>query len=101
VTSFFSSTLDKYTSFQAHHEDIRQILSVGGGVVTLTESKLRLTSRTGLPMLTMTDDHALCKMNCALNLDDTSLLVGCHVNKITTVDLAQGQIAHEVKGCCW
>ncbi len=97
VTSFFSSSLDKYTSFQAHHEDIRQILSVSEGVVTISENELRLTSRTGLPLYTKKDDHALCKMNCALNLDDSSLLVGCHANKITTVDLNQGQIVQEVQ----
>ena len=96
MTSFYSSSLDKYTSFQAHHEDIRQLQPTIGGVVSITENELRLTMRTGLPVMTLRNKKALSKMNCVLYLDDTSLLVGCQNNRITTVDLTRGQIVREV-----
>lgn len=97
MTSFYSSSLERYTSFQAHHTDVRQLLPTVGGVVTITEEELRLTSRMGLPMLTMKNNKALSKMNCALYLDDTSLLVGCQTGKIVTVNLLQGQVSREVR----
>lgn len=96
MTSFYSSSLDKYTSFQAHHSDIRQLLPTIGGVVSVTEEELRLTTRTGLPVLKMRDEKALSKMNCALYLDDSSLLVGCQTARIATVDLSQGRVTREV-----
>lgn len=98
MTSFYSSSLDKYTSFQAHHTDIRQLQPMVGGVVSMTGEELRLTSRTGLPMLTMKNKKSLSKMNCMLCLDDNSLLIGCQTGKIVTVDLSQGQVVREVSG---
>lgn len=55
-----------------------------------------MTSRTGHPMFTMRDENSLVDMNCVLYLDETSLLVGCQGNKITTVDLTQAQVLGEV-----
>lgn len=96
MTSFYSSSLEKYTSFQAHREDIRQLQPTVGGVVTITEEELKLTSRNGMPSLLMKNEESLSKMNCALYLDDSSLLVGCQTGMITTVDLSQGQVTREV-----
>ncbi len=50
----------------------------------------------------MRKEKALDKMNCALYLDDSSLLVGCQTGKIVTVDLSQGQVVREVSqsSCC-
>lgn len=97
VTSFYGSSLEKYTSFQAHHEDVRQLQPTVGGVVTITEDELKLSSRSGLPSLLMRNEESLSKMNCALYLDETSLLVGCQTGMITTVDLTQGQVTREVR----
>lgn len=96
MTSFYSSSLEKYTAFQAHHEDVRQLQPTVRGVVSITEEELRLTSRTGQPMLTLKNEASLSKMNCVLYLDDSSLLVGCQTGRITSVDLSQGHVAREV-----
>lgn len=96
MTSFYSSSLDKYTCFQAHHEDIRQLQPTLGGVVTITEDELKLTSRSGVPSLLLRNEERLSKMNCVLYLEDNALLVGCQTGMITTVDLLRGQVTREV-----
>ncbi len=100
MTSFYSSSLDKYTAFQAHHKDIRQLQPTMGGIVSVTENEVKLSMRTGLPLLTLRDATFLSKINCMLYLDDSSLLVGCQTNKITTIDLSLGQIVREVNSVC-
>ena len=96
MTSFYSSSLEKYTCFQGHHEDVRQLQPTMGGVVSITQDELRLTSRTGLPLLSMKGVKALRKMNCALYLDENALLVGCQTGRISTVDLTLGRVTREV-----
>ena len=96
LTSFYSSSLEKYTAFQAHHDDVRQLQPTMSGILSITGKELRLTSRTGLPIFTMSDEQSLNDMNCALYLNDNALLVGCQSNKITTVDLTQSQVTGEV-----
>ena len=100
MTSYYSSSLEKYTCFQAHHEDIRQLQPTVGGVVTITEDELKLSARNGLPSLVMRKEESLNKMNCVLYLDDTSLLVGCQTGVVTTVDLVCGQVSREVSLQC-
>lgn len=97
MTSYYGSSLEKYTCFQAHHEDVRQLQPTMGGVVSITQDELRLTSRTGLPLLSMKGIKVLQKMNCALYLDENALLVGCQTGRISTVDLTQGQVSREVR----
>ncbi len=89
--------MDKYTAFQAHHSDVRQLQSTMRGVVSLSEDEIRLTSRTGQPLLSVTDPDVLKDMNTSLCLDDGTLLVGCQGNKMATVDLSQGKISEEVR----
>lgn len=96
ITSFYSSSLEKYTAFQAHHDDVRQLQPTMSGILSITGKELRLTSRTGLPLFTMSDEQALNEMNCVLYLDESALLVGCQGNKITSVDLTQSQVVGEV-----
>lgn len=96
MTSFYGPSLNKYTAFQAHHGDIRQLQPAEGGLLSITANELRMTSRTGHPLFTMKDDNALNDMNCTLYMDETSLLVGCQGNKITTVDLSLAQVSGEV-----
>ncbi len=96
VTSFYGPSLEKYTAFQAHHSDIRQLQSTPSGIVSVSSDELRLTSRTGHPRFTMQDENALMDMNTTLCLDESSLLVGCQGNKITTVNLSRAKITREV-----
>lgn len=92
MTSFYSASLEKYTAFQAHHADIRQLQPTINGILSMTGKELRLTTRTGLPIFTLRDDVSLNEMNCLLYLDETSLLAGCQTSQITSVDLTTMQV---------
>ena len=96
MTSFYSSSLEKYTAFQAHHADIRQLQPTVNGILSMTGKELRLTTRTGLPLFTMRDETTLNEMNCVLYLDETNLLAGCGTNQITSVDLTTAQVTGQV-----
>lgn len=53
VTSFLGAEMETYTSFQAHHSDIRQLELAPSGVLSISDRELRYTTRTGLPMYTL------------------------------------------------
>ncbi len=53
MTSFLGAELEQYTAFQAHTSDIRQLLPVPGGLLSITADELRYTTRTGLPLYTV------------------------------------------------
>lgn len=45
--------METYTSVQAHLSDIRQLELTPAGVLSIADSELRYTSRTGLPLYTI------------------------------------------------
>lgn len=51
VTSYLSTELMKYTSFQVHAtEEIRDLRSTDAGVLALTPTSLNLWTRQGIPV---------------------------------------------------
>lgn len=51
VTSFFGTTMGRYSSFQVHAtDDVRHIQSLETGVLFLSKSNLRCNTRGGLVM---------------------------------------------------
>ena len=53
MTSYLGCAMETYTSVQAHHSDIRQLELTPAGVLSVTDSELRYTARTGVPLYTM------------------------------------------------
>ena len=53
VTSYLGSSMETYTSVQAHKSDIRQLELTPSGVLSIAASELRYTARTGVPIYTI------------------------------------------------
>ncbi|XP_074658834.1 PAN2-PAN3 deadenylation complex catalytic subunit PAN2-like [Tubulanus polymorphus] len=91
VTSYYSLTLQKYTSFQVHPtNDIRQILPLEGGIVCLTSDMLRCYARFGNSQYSYTDEN-LQNMQCMLQNSPTSLLIAGHQKTVIEFDFNQGR----------
>ncbi|KAL1423894.1 hypothetical protein MTO96_020691 [Rhipicephalus appendiculatus] len=64
VTSYYTWQLQKYTSFQVHAtNEVRQLLTIDAGVLSLTCNTLRLNNRRGLIAFHHSSEE-LEDMNC-------------------------------------
>lgn len=72
VTSFMGASLERYTAFQAHHDDIRQLQPTPNGILSITAKELRYTARTGLPLYTLRSVTVgpFCALNLLLNMSN-------------------------------
>ncbi|UYV77924.1 PAN2 [Cordylochernes scorpioides] len=95
VTSYYTSALQKYTSFQVHATDeIRHLLTVDAGVLSLTSGLLRLNIRRGLIAYSHVSPH-MTAMQC-MSLAGTGggadkLLMGGDQPLVLRLDLNTGQ----------
>lgn len=94
VTSYLSTDLMKYTSFQVHAtEEIRDLRSVDQGILALTPTSLNLRTRQGMPSFTH-QSAQLENMQCMLQLGGNfshRLLLGGHQGSMVEFDLTQGK----------
>lgn len=89
VTSYYGMGMQKYTSFQVHAtNEVRQILSINSGVLSLTSNSLRCQSRQGIPVFTYSTE-AMQDMQCMLLSENNSLLMGGHQEQLLEIDLNQ------------
>lgn len=87
VTSYYGTELQKYTSFQVHNtEDIRQIVPLERGILSLTQGSLRCSLRRGLSVFTYTGAN-MHNMQCMLMTSGHSVLIGGHQTKALQLDL--------------
>ncbi|XP_050298405.1 PAN2-PAN3 deadenylation complex catalytic subunit PAN2 isoform X2 [Anthonomus grandis grandis] len=87
VTSYFSNTISKYTSFQIHaNEEVRQIVTSDEGLLALTASSLRYQIRRGIPVYTHTSSN-MADMQSMLQVSPSRLLMGGHGDKIVDFNL--------------
>ncbi|XP_064155231.1 PAN2-PAN3 deadenylation complex catalytic subunit PAN2 isoform X2 [Anguilla rostrata] len=87
ASSFFGSTMGRYSSFQVHAtDDIRNIQSLETGVLFLSKNNLKCLTRGGLimfdyPMEEGADQHSL------LLTDNNTVLMGGLQNYVSEIDL--------------
>ncbi|CAH2224335.1 PAN2-PAN3 deadenylation complex catalytic subunit PAN2 isoform X1 [Pelobates cultripes] len=91
ATSFFSPTLERFSSFQIHaSNDIRQIQSLQTGVMFLTKNNLRCMTRGGLTMFDYLMDESVDNHSMLLT-DSSMLLMGGMQNYVIEMDLSTVQ----------
>lgn len=95
ISSFYSCGLQKYTKFLATFNELRQILPIDAGILSLSANQLNLHSRMGLPKLSFQSqglDHLCCM--CASG--QSNVLLGGHHNVMTKYDLHSQKVVEEV-----
>ncbi|XP_051913927.1 PAN2-PAN3 deadenylation complex catalytic subunit PAN2 isoform X1 [Hippocampus zosterae] len=87
ATSFFGSTMGRYSSFQVHAtDDIRHIQSLETGVLFLSKCSLKCCTRGGLVMFDYPMEEG-ADMHSLLMTDNNTLLMGGLQNYVAEVDL--------------
>ncbi|KAI1897084.1 hypothetical protein AGOR_G00079470 [Albula goreensis] len=87
ASSFFGSTMGRYSSFQVHAtDDIRSIQSLETGVLFLSKSNLKCLTRGGLIMFDYPMEEG-ADMHSLLLTDNNTLLLGGLQNYVSEIDL--------------
>ncbi|XP_046443074.1 PAN2-PAN3 deadenylation complex catalytic subunit PAN2-like isoform X2 [Daphnia pulex] len=87
VTSYYGSSLHKYTSFQVHaSQEVRQMISFDAGLLIVTPNTLRCQQRRGVPLFTYSS--STCEdLQCLLQTGPTTVLLGGHQPLVVEFDL--------------
>lgn len=96
VTSYFGLELQKYTSFQVHmNEDVRQIVPLARGVLSLTQSCLACNNRRGIPLFTYRAPN-MQNMQCMMMTGPSSVIIGGHQTKVIELEVEHKEVIREV-----
>eukprot|EP01135_Chromosphaera_perkinsii_P008462 Nk52_evm30s1360 gene=Nk52_evmTU30s1360 len=97
VTSYLQGRqLERYTSFLAHTQEVRQLAIFDGGIATITQDNMRVTSRQGLALSTIATEH-MYDLQCMVQPQKNSsmIIVGGNQDHMIAIDAARGKIVRE------
>ncbi|GFY60287.1 PAN2-PAN3 deadenylation complex catalytic subunit PAN2, partial [Trichonephila inaurata madagascariensis] len=87
MTSYATAELQKYTSFQVHvSNEVRAIVPLEHGILSLTSNSLRMSARRGLPMFNHCSEQVQ-NMQCMVLTPTGTLLMGGHHKNLIELDL--------------
>eukprot|EP00124_Ichthyophonus_hoferi_P000743 Ihof_evm3s30 gene=Ihof_evmTU3s30 len=97
VASYHGNTLERYTSFQAHTGEVRQVIVVDGGVVSLAPDQLNFISREGVHRSTFRPG-SVPDLQCMAQAQPNraSFFVAGLQESIMIADIARGRLIREV-----
>eukprot|EP00111_Clytia_hemisphaerica_P006765 TCONS_00019563-protein len=102
ITSYYGSSLQKYTAFQAHHSEIRKILPDIHGVLSLCPDEVRYTTKQGLKIYSardegMTSMRSMVRGNGAA---DNYVLIAGENEHFYELDLTSGYVYQKSEVAC-
>ncbi|KAI1304157.1 PAN2-PAN3 deadenylation complex catalytic subunit Pan2 [Halotydeus destructor] len=92
VASYYTTDMQKYTSFQVHQsDDIRSLLTCDGGLLALTKNQLRLYMRRGLQVFSH-ESESMKDMQCMTRLPSGLLVMGGQQENMVEFDIERAKI---------
>ncbi|CAJ0827215.1 6249_t:CDS:10 [Entrophospora sp. SA101] len=98
VTSYFGGEMNRYTSFRAHLNDVRQLLVSDRGVISLSSDTVKMVSRRGLVKWSIsyedtTDLHCMSYTT----MPHTEILAAGKQQNILVINVARGTVVKKVE----
>jgi len=94
MTSYYGPNFMKYTAFQAHHSEVREILPDTHGVLTLAPNQVRYTTKQGLKIFSTSIDemHSMHSMIRGKGIQENYVLIAGENEYFFELDLSSGQV---------
>lgn len=94
VTSYYGPSCLKYTAFQAHHSEVRKMLSDAHGILSLSPNQVRYTTKQGLKIYSTGTDgmHSMHTMLRGNHLKDNYVLLAGENENFFELDLTSGDV---------
>ena len=97
VTSYYSTNLQKYTSFQVHPTDeVRNMLALDQSLIVLTQTSIRSQMRRGIPLYTHTSENMVDMHSMLYNNRTGRLLLGGMQNKLLEFDITAAKELRQI-----
>lgn len=98
VTSYCGPGMARYTAFRSHMQPVTDIVSVGKGVVTLSDEGIKVNARRGVGKATIKDDVLAGSRSFAFAAKGSQeLIVGGTQGRLVRVNVDRGKVLADVE----